>query len=56
MEDIVTYKVTRDSSKLEIPEQYQGMILAQYADGSYTLKHYVKIYEKGRPSEWRSRK
>ena len=46
MEDIVTYKVTRDNApKLEIPEQYQGMILAQYADGSYTLKDYMKIYD-----------
>ena len=46
MEDIVTYKVTRDNApRLEIPEQYQGMILAQYADGSYTLKDYMKIYD-----------
>jgi parvulin-like peptidyl-prolyl isomerase len=46
MEDIVTYKVTRDNApKLEIPEQYQGMILAQYADGSYTLKDYMKIFD-----------
>ena len=45
MEDIVTYKVTRDNApKLEIPEQYQGMLLAQYADGSYTLKDYMKIF------------
>ena len=46
MEDIVTYKVTRDNApKLEIPEQYQGMLLAQYADGSYTLKDYMKIFD-----------
>lgn len=46
MEDIVTYKVTRDNApKLDIPEQYQGMLLAQYADGSYTLKDYMKIYD-----------
>jgi parvulin-like peptidyl-prolyl isomerase len=46
MEDIVTYKVTRENApKLEIPEQYQGMLLAQYADGSYTLKDYMKIYD-----------
>ena len=46
MEDIVTYKVTLDNApKLEIPEQYQGMILAQYADGSYTLKDYMKIFD-----------
>jgi len=45
MEDIVTYKVTRENApKLEIPEQYQGMLLAQYADGSFTLKDYMKIY------------
>ena len=51
MEDIVTYKVTRDNApKLEIPEQYQGMILAQYADGSYTLKDYMKIYDEIGPS------
>jgi peptidyl-prolyl cis-trans isomerase C len=46
MEDIVTYKVTRENApKLEIPEQYQGMLLAQYADGSFTLKDYMKIYD-----------
>jgi peptidyl-prolyl cis-trans isomerase C len=46
MQDIVTYKVTRDNApKLEIPEQYQGMLLAQYADGSYTLKDYMKIFD-----------
>jgi foldase protein PrsA len=46
MEDIVTYKVTRDNApKLEIPEQYQDMILAQYADGSYTLKDYMAIFD-----------
>ncbi len=46
MEDIVTYKVTRDNApKLEIPEQYQDMLLAQYADGSYRLKDYMKIFD-----------
>jgi len=45
MDDIVNYRVTRDNApKLEIPEQYQGMILAKYSDGSYTLKDYMKIY------------
>lgn len=45
-EDIIKYKVTRENApKLEIPEQYQGMIIAQWADGSYTLKDYIKIYE-----------
>jgi peptidyl-prolyl cis-trans isomerase C len=46
LEDVVSYKLTRDNApKLEIPEQYQDMILAQYADGSYTLKDYMKIYD-----------
>ncbi len=45
MQDIITYKVTRDNApKLEIPEQYQDMLLAQYADGAYTLRDYMKIY------------
>ena len=44
--DIVEHKVTYDNApKLQIPEQYQGMILAQYSDGQYTLKDYMKIYE-----------
>jgi foldase protein PrsA len=44
--DIINYKVTRDNApKLEIPEQYQGMIIAQYSGGSYTLKDFMKIYE-----------
>ena len=44
--DIVEHKVTYDNApKLEIPEQYQGMILAQYSDGQYTLKDYMKFYE-----------
>jgi peptidyl-prolyl cis-trans isomerase C len=57
MEDIVTYKVTRDNApKLEIPEQYQGMILAQYADGSYTLKDYMQIFDETALPERPSRK
>jgi len=45
-EDIMNRKVTYDNApKLNIPEQYQGMILAQYADGKYNLKDYMKIYE-----------
>lgn len=44
-EDLMSYKVTRDNApKLEIPEQYHNMILAQYADGSYTIKDYMKIF------------
>jgi parvulin-like peptidyl-prolyl isomerase len=44
--DIVERKVTYDNApKLEIPEQYQDMILAQYSDGKYTLKDYMKIYD-----------
>ena len=46
MEDIINYKVTRDNApKLEIPEQYLGMVLAKYSDGSYTIKDYLKIYD-----------
>lgn len=45
-EDIINYKITRENApKLEIPEQYQEMILAQYVDKTYTLKDYIKIYE-----------
>lgn len=45
MGDIVSHKVTYDTApKLEIPEQYQDMILAQYSDGSYKLKDYINIY------------
>ena len=45
-EDIVNYKVTRENApKLEIPAQYQDMLLAQYSGGSYTLRDYIKIYE-----------
>lgn len=45
-EDIINYKVTRENApKLEIPEQYQDMILAQYADKAYTLKDFNRIYE-----------
>ncbi|MGD1047716.1 MAG: peptidyl-prolyl cis-trans isomerase [Candidatus Krumholzibacteriaceae bacterium] len=44
--DIVEHRVTYDNApKLEIPEQYQDMILAQYSEGSYKLKDYMKIYE-----------
>jgi peptidyl-prolyl cis-trans isomerase C len=46
MDDIINYRVTRSNApKLEIPEQYQGIILAKYADGSYTLKDYMKLYD-----------
>lgn len=47
MEDIfVTQKVTRDNApKLEIPEQYREMIMAQYADSSYTLGDFMRIYD-----------
>lgn len=59
-EDLMSYKVTRENApKLEIPEQYQGMLLAQYADGSYTLKDYMKIFDEialpERPSHRRAK-
>lgn len=44
--DIVNYKVTRDNApKLDIPEKYEDMIIAQYVDGVYTLKDFEQIYE-----------
>jgi len=43
--DLMSGKVNRDNApKLEIPEQYQGMLLAQYSDEAYTLKDYMKIF------------
>ncbi len=43
--DIIEGRVTYENApKLEIPEQYHGMIMAQYADSSYSLKDYMKIY------------
>jgi len=45
-EDLMSGKITRENApKLEIPEQYQDMILAQYADGSYTIKDYLRIFD-----------
>ena len=38
-------KITRDNApKLEIPDQYLDMPIAQYSDSTYTLRDYVKIY------------
>lgn len=46
MEDIITYKVTRSNApKIEIPEQYEDMIITQYVDGAYTLKDFAEYYE-----------
>ena len=45
-EDIISYKITRENApKLNIPEQYLDMIIAQYVDGVYTLKDFQEIYE-----------
>lgn len=45
-EDIINYKVTRENApKLNIPDQYMDMIIAQYVDGVYTLKDFAQIYE-----------
>lgn len=45
-QDIIEYKVTYENApKLEIPEQYLDMILAQYSDSTYTLRDYLKIYD-----------
>lgn len=45
-DDIVNYRVTRDNApKLEVPEQYQGMEMAKYDGGSYTIKDYMTYYE-----------
>ena len=44
--DLVEGRVNRENApKLEIPEQYQAMLIAQYADSSYTLEDYLAIYE-----------
>jgi peptidyl-prolyl cis-trans isomerase C len=44
-EDFIKGRVTNQNApKLEIPEQRQGMIIAQYADGVYTIKDFIKIY------------
>lgn len=57
MGDVISYKITRDNApKLDIPEQYQGMVLAKYADGTYTLKDYLKIYDEMPLPERPSRK
>ena len=43
--DLISGTMRRDNApKLEIPEQYQGMLLAQYSDEAYTLKNYMKIF------------
>ncbi|MDD4858188.1 MAG: peptidylprolyl isomerase, partial [Candidatus Krumholzibacteria bacterium] len=43
--DFVHGKLTNENApKLEIAEQYQGMPLLEYSDGSYTIKDFVKIY------------
>lgn len=45
-EDIINYKVTRDNApRLDLPDQYLDMIIAQYVDGVYTLKDFQQIYE-----------
>ena len=47
IEDIINYKVTRENApKLDIPAQYEDMIIVQYDDGSFTLKDFEEIYEK----------
>jgi parvulin-like peptidyl-prolyl isomerase len=44
--DFVHGKVTYENApKLEIAEQYQGMLLLQYSDGAYTVKDFLKIYD-----------
>lgn len=45
-EDLMSGKITRDNApKLEIGEQYLDMTLAEYADGRYTLKDYLEIFD-----------
>ncbi len=45
-EDIINYRVTRENApKLNIPDQYRDMIIAQYVDGVYTLKDFAEIYD-----------
>ena len=45
-EDIINYKVTRENApKLNISDKYLDMIVAQYVDGTYTLKDFEQIYE-----------
>ncbi len=45
-EDIINYRVTRENApKLDLPDQYRDMIIAQYVDGVYTLKDFEDIYE-----------
>jgi peptidyl-prolyl cis-trans isomerase C len=45
-EDIINYRVTRENApKLDIPDQYRDMIIAQYVDGVYTIKDFEDIYE-----------
>jgi len=44
--DIISYKVTRENApKLQIPDKYRDMILAQYDDGMVTLEDFKKLYE-----------
>lgn len=44
--DIYTYKVTRaNAPNVEIPEQYEDMIIVQYVDGAYTLRDFAEYYE-----------
>jgi peptidyl-prolyl cis-trans isomerase C len=44
--DLMSGKVTRDNApRLDVPEQYQDMLLAQYADGKYTVRDYIKIFD-----------
>ena len=43
--DLMSNKVTQENAaQLEIPEQYHGMVMAQYADGSYTIKDFIEIF------------
>ncbi len=43
---IVEGRVTYENApKLEVPEQYRQMLMAQFADSSYTIKDYMRIYE-----------
>jgi len=45
-EDIINYKVTRENApKLQIPDKYRDMLIAQYDDGAITLADFEKLYE-----------
>jgi parvulin-like peptidyl-prolyl isomerase len=47
IEDIISYKVTRDNApRINIPEQHKDMLICQYSDGSFTLGDFEELYYK----------